>query len=179
MYLSLTKIDQFCGYLPALNHLLIQYFAVRQRPAHFLVRIHFIIDYLNTHSHSWNIVELCAQVLVRTRLRRRLIIISKNISWQNELKYSRLYDRYTVNSYWSATLRPDGLVTFHSHVRSDRITRGHPAPLPLVAPPKFPMMIQRLRSGTSDVRGPLSKIANQPYFFIVELMMIKHQCIYH
>jgi hypothetical protein len=161
VYLSATKIDPICGYLPAMNHFLIQYFAVRQRLAHFLVHIRFIIVDMNTHSHSWNIAELCALVLVRTRLRRRLILISRNISWQNELKYSRLNDRYTTNSYWSATLRPNGLVTFHSHVRSDWITRGHPAPLPLVAPPKFPMMIQRLRSGTSDVRGPLNSIEKE------------------
>ena len=146
-----------------MNHLLIQYFAVRQRPAHFLVRIHFIIDYLNTHSHSWIIANLCARFLVRTRLRRRLIIISKNISWQNELKYSKLKDRYMVNSYWSATLRPNGLVTFHSHIRSDRITRGHAVSLLAVTPPKLPSInylsywpIAYCESVTSHVREPLS-----------------------
>ena len=156
MYLSPTKIDQICGYLPAMNHLLFFNFAIRQRPAHFLVRIHFTRDNLNTHSHSWNIVELCAQVLVRTRLRRRSIIDFVKYMLIKSGWGIREKDRYTVKSDWSATQRLSRLATLHSPLRSGQITRGHTVSLLAVAPPKFPMMIQRLRSGTSHVREPLS-----------------------
>ena len=136
MYLSSTKINQICGYLPAMNHLLIQYFAVRQRLAHFLVHIRIIIDDLNMHSHSRIIVEMCAQVLVRTRLRRRSIIDFVKYMLIKSGWGIREKDRYTVKSDWSATQRLSRLATLHSPLRSGQITRGHTVSLLAVAPPK-------------------------------------------
>ena len=161
--------------MPAMNYLLIHYFAVRQRLAHFLVHILFIIFKMNMHSHSWITVDMCARVLVRTRLRRRSIIDFEKYMLIKSGWGIREKDRYTVKSDWSATQRLSRLATLHSPLRSGQITRGHTAPLLAVAPPKFPMIIQWWISGTSYVRGPLSEIAERPFFFIVELMLSKHQ----